>query len=721
MKNSFHSKSNGMRFSISFTEKLGDICTIGILKFGYFSLCLIAVSLFMSSVHGQETITFGTLVDEMTNLNRLTLLPDQTYRTIQFSSYDRRSKTPGTKGWFYNSDGFGGEPIPGFEEVIEPPDESGTGTYLICDIDGPGAILRLWTAGLNGRIRLYLDNQDEPLYDGNAEEFFWNTASGISCIDNELTSPDIYRQFDATYFPIPFSKGCRIEWIGDIKKIHFYHVGIRLYEKKVQVKTFKTKDVTDYANNLKKLRDIFYNYGNYHKSVPAMADTINITIPENTSAELLHSEGPGAIDHFSIKVNAKDLETALRSNILSIYFDDADIPQVNAPLSDFFGAAPGLNPYSSYPFSIYPDGRMVCRFIMPFLKSVRIEIKNMSDESLDITSLVHYKDYTWIEGKSMHFRARWKMDHGLTASNSSVVDIPYILASGRGRIVGAAAFLYNPSDAVMSWGNWWGEGDEKIFIDDDKFPSFFGTGSEDYFNYSWSAEQFFSFPYCGQPRNDGPGNRGYVSNFRWHISDDLIFNKNISFYMELRHHGVVSNFSYGRIIYAYTLPGCIDDFIPISKSSVNRIPYLEWSPLAYLGSSGFSFSQAEDILVNPSETELVIGKFWSEKKILVWKPLAIGDKLKFNIVKPEKGLYNLGITAAHMPEGGAFNVHLNGESVEFNENDTINTRDSSRVYLRNYISAPIQFDSGDNEITLEYTGKETGQEISIDFFWFKDK
>jgi hypothetical protein len=313
------------------------------------------------------------------------------------------------------------------------------------------------------------------------------------------------------------------------------------------------------------------------------------------------------------------------------------------------------------------------------------------------------------------------MDHGLTASNSSVLDIPYILASGRGRIVGAAAFLYNPSDAVMSWGNWWGEGDEKIFIDDDKFPSFFGTGSEDYFNYSWSAEQFFSFPYCGQPRNDGPGNRGYVSNFRWHISDDLIFNKNISFYMELRHHGVVPNFSYGRIIYAYTLPGFIDDFIPISKSSVNWIPYLEWSPLAYLGSSGFSFSQAEDILVNPPETELVNGNFWSEEKILVWKPLAIGDKLKFNIVKPEEGTFNFGITIAHMPQGGTFRVLLNGNAIFFSGQDAINSNDSLRTYLRNYISAPVPFQSGTNEIELEYIEGNAGNEIGIDFFWVKDK
>jgi hypothetical protein len=675
----------------------------------------------ISSVKAQETITFGTLVDEMTNLNRLTLLPDQSYRTIQFSSYDRRSQTPGMRGWFYNSDGFGGEPIPGFEEVIEHPDTSGVGTYLICDIDGPGTILRLWTAGLNGRIRLYLDKQYEPLYDGNAEEFFWNTASGISGINNELTSQKLYRQFDATYFPIPFSKGCRIEWIGDIKKIHFYHVGVRLYDDEVKVKSFQTKDISDYANNLKKLRDIFHNYGNYHKPAPAMADTINSTIPENTSAELLHSEGPGAIDHFSIKVNAKDLETALRSNILSIYFDDADIPQVHVPLGDFFGAAPGLNPYISYPFSIYPDGSMICRFIMPFKNSVRMEIENLSEGAVSISGGVHYKDYIWIEGKSMHFRARWKMNHGLTASNSSVLDIPYILANGRGRIVGAAAFLYNPSDAVMSWGNWWGEGDEKIFIDDEEFPSFFGTGSEDYFNYSWSAEHFFSFPYCGQPRNDGPGNRGYVSNFRWHISDDITFNKNLAFYMELRHHGVVSNFSYGRIIYAYTLPGCIDDYMPIPKFDVNRIPYLEWSPLAYLGSSGYIFIQSEDIVSDPSSIELSDGRFWSEEKILLWKPGKNHEKLRFITTKPEEGAFNLGITIAHMPQGGAFKVLLNDNPVLFNGEAVINSKDSLRTYLRNHISAPVPFQSGGNEIVLEYIEGNAGNEIGIDFFWIKDK
>ena len=673
----------------------------------------------ISNVSGQETISFGTLLDEMTDLERLTNIPDQPYHMIQFSSYDRRSHTPGMRGWFYNSDGFGGESIPGFEQTLVPPDTSGIGTYLICDVRGPGAILRLWTAGINGRIRLYLDNQEKPFYDGKAEEFFWDTASKISGIESELTSPEFFRQFDASYFPVPFARRCRIEWIGDIKKIHFYHVGIRIYNEGIQVKTFEPGDILNNSNTLENLKDLFHNNSKNGVRKSLKYDSINISIPNNTNSEIINSNGPKAIDYFSVKVIAKDIESALRTNILSIYFDDADIPQVHAPIGDFFGAAPGLNPYISYPFSVNPDGIMICRFIMPFNKSVRIEIDNLSEETIELSTRIHYRDYTWEKGKSMHFRARWQMDHGLIASNSSILDIPYYLAFGSGRIVGAAAFLYNPSNAVMSWGNWWGEGDEKIFIDNEDFPSFFGTGSEDYFNYSWSAEHFFSFPYCGQPRNDGPGNRGYVSNFRWHISDDISFNKNIAFYMELRHHGVVTDFSYGRIVYAYTLPGCIDDYLPINNADVNKIPYQEWSPQAYLGSKGYKFIQAEDIVSNPSHVELSAGRFWSEKNILLWKPEHNDEKLSFMINKPEKEVSNLGITIAHMPQGGNFKVYLNGNLILFGDKETISSNDSLRTYLRNHISAPAAFQSGENEIVIELDD-EPGKVIGIDFFWIKE-
>ncbi len=45
--------------------------------------------------------------------------------------------------------------------------------------------------------------------------------------------------------------------------------------------------------------------------------------------------------------------------------------------------------------------------------------------------------------------------------------------------------IWNPK------GGWWGEGDEKFFVDGERFPSTFGTGTEDYFGYAWCSEKTF--------------------------------------------------------------------------------------------------------------------------------------------------------------------------------------------------------------------------------------
>ena len=102
----------------------------------------------MSGKGSDNVITTVSLLNEMTDLKRLASLPDENYRTIQFSSYDRRSTSPTDSCWFSNEDGFGNEPIPGFEKVLKQPDTAGIGEYLICDVNKPGAIVRLWTAGI---------------------------------------------------------------------------------------------------------------------------------------------------------------------------------------------------------------------------------------------------------------------------------------------------------------------------------------------------------------------------------------------------------------------------------------------------------------------------------------------------------------------------------------------------------------------------------------------
>ena len=56
---------------------------------------------------GAETVTTGSLVEEMVDLHRLAHFPSPAFETVQFSSYDHRAEIPGAPGWFANGDGFG--------------------------------------------------------------------------------------------------------------------------------------------------------------------------------------------------------------------------------------------------------------------------------------------------------------------------------------------------------------------------------------------------------------------------------------------------------------------------------------------------------------------------------------------------------------------------------------------------------------------------------------
>ena len=673
----------------------------------------------------KQIITLDSLLEEMVDLNRLTVLPGASYKAFQYSSYDRRSTSTADSLWFSNEDGFGGEPVPGFEKVLKEPDSKGIGEYLICDIKGPGVIQRLWSAGITGKVRLFLDESDSAVYEGDALPLFHNTIEALTGKGSEIDNTGTIRQFDASYFPIPFSKACRLEWTGNIRELHFYHVGIRIYTNHANVVSFRKDDLLQIKDKLDEVTQILKTPDKYHNPSNNKIIEVETILQPGEGADLLNMEGEKAIDYLSLRVKAGDIENALRKCVMTISFDNSSIPQVQAPVGDFFGAAPGLNPYTSLPFSVHEDGTMICRFVMPFRKKVIIEIANNSPETVSVISGTRVRDNKWVNGKTMHFRARWRIDHGLTASyfgaaNNSVSDILYLMAIGKGRITGASAYLYNPSNAVTSWGNWWGEGDEKIFIDSDTFPSFYGTGSEDYFNYSWSSSKIFNFPYCGQPRNDGPGNRGYVSNYRWHISDDIPFNSNIAFYMELGNHGTVPGFSYGRIVYYYALPGVIDDDKTISEDDIRDVSYALWSPKAYLGSEGYTFIQAEDIPLTGSGFKTVKNILCAEGEMLLWTPAKEREEITFSLAMPKaiEGR-KIGFTLAHMPGGGKISVLVNGEPVKMDGNEIVDLNTPWYSILDNHFTGEVNIRAGGNKITLRSEESSAGSKTGIDFIWIK--
>ena len=699
-----------------------NICKVGIL-----SLVLMLFITCDSAEDTQVGVSTGSLFAEMVDMVGLAKFPDPAYHTVQFSSFDRRSQLPGGPDWFANSDGFGGEPIPNFEKVLKEPDKNGIGEYLIAEVNGPGAVVRLWTAAIEGHIRLYLDGQSTPLYDGPAMDFFHKFFDSFSQIEglNSARFRETIYQRDACYTPIPFARGMKMIWRGDVKKIHFYQVGVRLYEEGTKVVSFKPEDIDSSREVIDRVTAALLNPDEVMElRSTGSFEAFQLSLNPSEKKEALVQTGPKAIEVLTVHLTAMDLDRALRQTVMHIRCDGSPLGEVQSPVGDFFGAAPGINPYHSLPFTVKPDGTMVCRYVMPFKESLQLSFENFGDQEVKIQGSVLPMTYDWEERRSMYFRARWRVNHNMIASNTDVQDLPFIIAVGRGVYVGTTSYLLNPNNIPTSSGNWWGEGDEKIFIDRDVVPSTFGTGSEDYYNYSWSSPDIFFFPYCGQPRNDGPGNRGFVTNYRWHILDPLPFQQQIRFYMELKSHERTPGLSYARIGYHYARPGITDDHLTISPEDVRPLWLPEgWQPAARGGARNSVFYAPETIINTRGQTRLAEGGLWSDGNVLIWTPQNRGDTRSFTLPVAEAGKYRIHIALALTPNSSQISFLLNGEKIVLaNKKDILDLYRPYRTLLRNFTFPVQEFETGRHILTLKYEGANPSVEnpdIGIDFLWIQ--
>ncbi len=690
-------------------------------------MCLLCLAAGCAPSEGIEgTITTGSLYEEMIDLQGLTRFPNPAYKTVQYSSYDRRSNLAGGPDWFANSDGFGGEPIPGFETVLVEPGEDSIGQYLMADVEGPGALVRLWTAAIDGTVQLWLDGASEPLYDGPASDFFQQPLDSFpqtAELDRNRLERTLYQR-DAVYAPMPFARRLLLVWTGNLRHIHFYQLEVRKYEPGTHVVTFTPEDLRTYRETIEKVTEVLAEPdAHLPDQMDGEVGSIAVDLQPGTSEDALTLEGPAAIARLELKLDAEDRDVALRQTVLHIHFDQHAWGQVQSPVGDFFGAAPGVNPYVSLPFTVMPDGTMISRFVMPFERSARIRFENLGDQQVSVSGLVHPVTYEWDDGRSMHFRARWRVDHDMIADPAHVQDLPFLVANGQGVYVGTTSILLNPSPVPTPYGSWWGEGDEKVFVDDELQPSLFGTGSEDYYNYSWSSPDIFTYPYCGQPRNDGPGNRGFVTNYRWHILDPLPFRWDVRFYMELYSHERTPGLSYARIGYHYGRPGLTDDHLAILPVDVRPlIPPATWMPAARMGARNSVMYQTEELL--SVRLPYASGWLYAGDRLPVWRPTARGEAIRLRVPITAAGEYRVHVVARLDGDGGTVRMRWDGEPAELADGaETLDLYLPHRTVLRNFTLRPRELSVGTHTLEFVYDGAPEAvqrPEVGIDFVWIQE-
>ena len=624
---------------------------------------MIWAALAAGAAEEERAVDLGTLLTELHDLEALARLPDPAFRTIQWSSCDRRSVSRDAEGWYSNADGFGGEPIPGFAAVLEPPGEDGTGLYLVAEVKGPGAVVRGWSAGMGGTLEVFLDGAEEPVYRGPGYDFLARRSKHfLAQAGLDLDPGDAFIQEDADYFPLPFAESLRVTWRGKVREIHFYHLVVRCYEEGTRVKRFDPKGLEGYEAALRRAVDRLRRPVHPAEKPGSLYLSGEIPPAGTFTWKAPEGQGPQAVYALSLRLLSPHIPAALRGTLLRITFDGASEPQVEAPAGDFFGSGPGLNPFESLPMAVAEDGLMTCRFVMPFRKKMELTLHNTTQDAVRVQGVVKLASRPW-DDRSLYFHARWRTDRNLDLAEGPF-DLPYVLIHGRGVFVGAACMVVNPSGVPHPAGSWWGEGDEKIFTDEAPFPAFFGTGSEDYYNYSWSRPDLFAHPFCGQTENTGPGNQGYCSDFRWHVIDAVPFERFFAFYMELWHHRPRPGLAYGRIAYLYARPGAVDDHRRIQRSELFVPPLPPMEPEAAGGAQGarFFLFDALGLHVQGGVLGMEKGVPCAARGVLVtWKAEA-GDRIRmtFNL-KQDRNPARVNLVAAHTPDGGAVRLLLDGK------------------------------------------------------------
>lgn len=494
--------------------------------------------LVVRAVAAEPVVTTASLLEEMIDLKGMASFPKPAYTCKQFSSYDRKSESPEVE-WFANADAG---------HYLRVEERAGRKEQVLMDVAGPGAVVRIWSANPAGRLRIYLDGAAEPVLEAPMTEFLGGSFPGLP---KPLAGE--YSKGWNLYFPIPYARHCKIT---SDEGGFYYHVNYRTYEPGTRVESFRPEQIRLLEHAIGK---VISRLNQPERATAAMAgqtETFWLEVAPGDSVRERFS-GPAAIARALVRVSARDVETALRGAVVRIRFDDESC--VEAPLGDLFGSGPGVNPYSALPLGVKAGGEMYCHWFMPFRESAEIEVVNRTSQPITLSGGLTLQEYAWTEA-SMHFHAKWRAEFDVPTR--PMIDWNYLTASGRGVFAGAAFAIDNPVK------DWWGEGDEKIYVDGESFPSHFGTGTEDYFGYAWCWPGLFTHPYHAQPRCDGPGNYGRTSVNRFHILDRIPFTQDFRFDMELWHWHARCQVNLAVTAYWYARPGGRDGFKAIEPAAL---------------------------------------------------------------------------------------------------------------------------------------------------------
>ncbi len=582
-------------------------------------------------------ISTKTLLEEMIDRDAIAKFPSPSFTAKQFSSYDRASTTAGNpEAWFANAD---------TGQYLRTEENAGRKEFVMMDVDGPGAVVRFWSANPKGTVRVYLDGNATPVIEAPMKDVLsgrWKVEAPLSTVSANGAN---------LYLPIPYAKHCKVT--SDSGEF-YYQLNYRTYERGTAVKSFSMKDLEEFAPSISVVQSALTT------PPKAAAEPVALfqgDIPAGGSESKVLPFGPSAVNRMWISVKAADMEDALRTVVLKMTFDGEET--VWCPLGDFFCSGVGFNLFDSWYTAAKGTDQLISRWTMPYRQRATVTLENLGSKPVSIVLAHRTSSWDWDE-RSMHFWARWRQQRPI--HTRPMTDFNYVEIGGSGVYVGDALTIFNPVP------EWWGEGDEKIYVDGETFPSHFGTGTEDYYGYAWSSPQRFQHAFHAQTRSDGePANttRGYSSVFRTRSLDGIPFSKSLKMDMEIW-HWVECDVGYSATTFFYALPGAKSNRAPEPAEAAKGVPPVPPPPPPFRVEGAI---EAEQMVVKtalkakaaPQEMQGFGRNMWSNDRQLWVQGEGLGSAIELEISAPGPGKHQITLHGTKSWDYGIVKVSVNGQ------------------------------------------------------------
>ena len=608
----------------------------------------------LSAVAAKE-VTFESLLAEIIDFDSITRWPEPEFTCSQASSYDRAKVAPDKPGWFANSDQ---------NQFIRTETYQGRAEKVMLDVDGPGCLVRFWlTTDKNkqGTLRIYLDHEPDPALTFPA----YDLLSGNLNIGPPLAQPHPGYQpggngGNTLYLPIPYARHCKVTWEEAGQSSRYYQINYRTYAQGAAVRTFSRAALEVARPTLAQVNRALLNPPQKPEGRAFIRETV---LSANEELLLALPLGPSAVRQLELRVPSGQqisAERALRSLIIQLDFDGERT--VWCPASDFFGSGVGLNEVKSWYRTVDTNGTMICRWVMPYENRARAALINLAEQPISVSFGATVGRWTW-DHRSMHFHSAWHYESGLKTPPCQ--DWNFVKVIGRGVYAGDTLALFNPI------ATWYGEGDEKIWVDGESFPSHLGTGTEDYYGFSYAPMPVHQTPFCGEPRIDQEMTQGHNTLTRTRNLDGIPFRRSLQFDMELISWKPTS-LTYAATTYWYAVPGGSSNVRPQPREAALPVPTLAEAraaaapprkPGAFECESMKVVAKSGDWFVGEQDMDPFGAKRWSNGKQLLGKAQAPGDWVELEFAAPEAAPRKLVLYATQAPDYAVLSFQVNGQKL----------------------------------------------------------